>query len=49
MSNLIRNFILNEINFIVQHLLIYNFNEKNDKFKIIKFNLYYKNCDNFEN
>ena len=37
MSNLIKNFILNVINFIIQHLLIYNFNKKNDKFKIINF------------
>ena len=48
MSNSARNFTLNMTGFTVQHSLIWNFNKKDDRFKIVKFNLYYENCNDFE-
>ena len=49
MSILIKNFILNVTDSIVQCSLIYNFNNKDNKFKIVKFSFYYENHNNFKN
>ena len=48
MSNSARNSISSVTDSIVQCSSTQNFNEKDDRFKIAKFNLYYKNHNNLK-